>query len=84
MVEFFSGRSWPKIGPGIILLGVFEKFETFFSKICAHSERCINLLAGTFEILPFLWKHRVSIVPGLIYIFCRERMAVYTLVNGVI
>ena len=30
LAEFFSGRSWPKIGPGIIFFGVFEKFETFF------------------------------------------------------
>ena len=49
--EFFSGRSWPKIGPGIIFFRVFENFETFFSKICAHSERYRNLLAGIFEIL---------------------------------
>ena len=48
---FFSG--FPKIGPGIIFFGVFEKFETFFSKICAHSERYRNLLAGIFEILTF-------------------------------
>ena len=48
-----QGRSWPKIGPGIIFFGVFEKFETFFSKICAHSERCRNLLVGIFEILTF-------------------------------
>ena len=33
--------------------GVFEKFVTFFSKICAHSERYRNLLAGIFEILTF-------------------------------
>ena len=33
--------------------GVFEKFETFFSKICAHSERYRNLLAGIFEIPTF-------------------------------
>ena len=62
LVEFFSGRSWPKIGPGIVFFGGFEKFETFFSKICVHSERYRNLLAGVFEILTFLWKHRVSIV----------------------
>ena len=30
--EFFSGRSWPKIGSGIIFFGVFEKFETFFRR----------------------------------------------------
>ena len=29
------------------------KFETCFSKICAHSERYRNLLAGIFEILTF-------------------------------
>ena len=53
LAEFFSGRSWSMIGPGIIFFGVFEKFETFFSKICAHSERYRNLLAGIFEILTF-------------------------------
>ena len=30
LAEFFLGRSWPKIGPGIIFFGVFEKFQTFF------------------------------------------------------
>ena len=30
-----------------------EKFETFSSKICAHSERYRNILAGIIEILPF-------------------------------
>ena len=41
----------PKICPGISLgAGGVEKFETFFSKICAHSERYRNILAGTFEI----------------------------------
>ena len=53
LAEFFSGRSWPKIGPEIVFFGVFEKFETFFSKNCAHSERYRNLLAGIFEILTF-------------------------------
>ena len=53
LAEFFSGRSWPKIGPGIMFFGVFEKFETFFSKICARSERYRNILAGVFEILFF-------------------------------
>ena len=53
LAEFFSGRSWPKIGLGMFFFGVFEKFETFFSKICAHSERYRNLLAGIFEILTF-------------------------------
>ena len=53
LAEFFTGQSWPKIGPGIIFFGVFEKFETFFSKTCAHRERYRNLLAGIFEILTF-------------------------------
>ena len=39
----------------------FEKFETFFSKICAHSERYRNTLAGIFEILTC----DVSIVTGI-------------------
>ena len=46
LAEFFSGRSWPKIGPGIIFFGVSENFETFFSKICAHSERYIKSFGG--------------------------------------
>ena len=53
LAEFFSGRSWPKIGPGFFFFVVFEKFETFFSKISAHRERYRNLLAGIFEILTF-------------------------------
>ena len=39
--------------PRNFFFGVFEKFEAFFSKICAHSERYRNLLAGIFEILTF-------------------------------
>ena len=46
LAEFFSDQFWPKIGPRIIFFGVFEKFETFFSKICAHSERYRNLFGG--------------------------------------
>ena len=37
LAEFFSGRSWPKNSPGIVFVGFFSRFETFFSKICAHS-----------------------------------------------
>ena len=29
LAEFFSGRSCPKIGPGIIFFGFFEKFDIF-------------------------------------------------------
>ena len=53
MAEFFSGRPWPEIGPESVFFVFFEKFESFFSKICAHSERYINNLAGIFEILTF-------------------------------
>ena len=35
----------------------FFKFETFLSKICAHSERYRNLLAGIFEVGTFLGKN---------------------------
>ena len=30
LAEFFSGRSWPKTGPGNTFFGVFEEFNTFF------------------------------------------------------
>ena len=53
LAVFFSGRSWPKIGPGIIFWFFFDKFETMFSKICAHTERYRNRLAGIFEIPTF-------------------------------
>ena len=43
----------------------FEKFGTFFSKICAHSEWYRNLIAGIFEIQTCFLQHRVSIVIGL-------------------
>ena len=46
LAELCSGRSWPKIGPGITFWGFFKKVETFLSNICAHSERYRNLLAG--------------------------------------
>ena len=38
----------------MLFFGVFEKFETFFSKICAHGERYRNLLAGIFEFYLFM------------------------------
>ena len=45
---------------------VFEKFETFFSKICAHSERYRNLLAGIFEILTFYGNIAFPLSPVLL------------------
>ena len=52
---FFSSRSWPKIGSGLIFFGVFEKFETFFFEdLCSHSERAVQKsFAGIFEIRTF-------------------------------
>ena len=35
LAEFFSCRSWPKIGPGNIFFGVFEKFFFFFKDLCS-------------------------------------------------
>ena len=35
LVEFFSGRSWPNICPGIIFFGVFEKWNCFFEDLCS-------------------------------------------------
>ena len=65
LAEFFSGRSRPKIGPGFFFSGVFEKFETFFSKISAHSERYRNLLAGIFEIPTFYGNIVLTLSPVL-------------------
>ena len=65
LAGFFSGRSWPKIGPGIVFLGFFEKLETFFLKICAHSERYRSLLADIFEILTFYGNITFPLSPAL-------------------
>ena len=48
LAEFFSGQDRPR---NFFFRFFFFEFETFFSKICAHSERYRNLLAGNFEIL---------------------------------
>ena len=66
MAESFSGQSWPKIDPGIIFFGAFEKFETIFRRICAHSERYRNLLAGIFEILTFYGNIAFPLSPVLL------------------
>ena len=46
--------------------GVFEKFETFFSKIFAHSERHRNLLADIFEVLTFYGNIALPLAPVLV------------------
>ena len=52
LAEFFSGRSWPKIGPGIIFSGFLKTLKKN-SKPCGQSRRYTNLLVGIFEILTF-------------------------------
>ena len=42
---------------------VLFKFETFFSKICTHSERYRNRLAGIFEIINFKGNIAVPLSP---------------------
>ena len=42
--------AWPNICPGMIFFRISGKFETVFVKVCAHSERYSNLMAGIFEI----------------------------------
>ena len=62
--EFFSGRSWLKIGPGTIFFGVFEKCEKKFRRfvlIASGTEICWRVSLNS----NFLWKHRVPIVTGL-------------------
>ena len=54
LAEFFSGRSWPNICPGIFFCVLFySKFGTLFLKFCAHSKRYRNLMAGIFELQTF-------------------------------
>ena len=43
----FSGRSWPTICSGIIVV-LFQVWNIFL-KICAHSERYRNVMAGIFK-----------------------------------
>ena len=53
----------------MFFFGVFEKFETFLSKICAHSERYRNTLAGIFEIPTFYGNIAFPSSPVLYYSF---------------
>ena len=54
--------------PRIFFFGVFEKFETFLSKICADSERYRNILAGIFEIITFNGNIAFPLSPVLQYL----------------
>ena len=44
LAKFFPGRSWPKIGPGMIFFGEFEKFETFLEDL--RSKRAVQISCG--------------------------------------
>ena len=66
LAETFASPSWANIGSGIIFFGVFEKFETFCSKICAISERYRNLLTGIFQNLAFYGNIAFPLSPVLI------------------
>ena len=55
----------PTSAQELFFFAFFWKFGTLFLKICAHSERYRNLIAGIFEILTFFWQRRVSIGMGL-------------------
>ena len=52
-LSFSQADLGPRSAQELFFGFIFEKFESFFSKICAHSERYGNLLAGTFEIISF-------------------------------
>ena len=69
LAEFFSGRSWPKIGHRSIFFGVFEKFESFFFEDLCSSERYRNLLAGIFEIPTFYANIAFPLSPCLFFFF---------------
>ena len=51
LAEFFSGRSWPKIGPGTIFSGFLKSLIFSLEDLRYYnSESHRNLLAGIFEI----------------------------------
>ena len=53
-LRFCQADFGPRSGQELFFVGVFEKFEILFSKICcAHSEQYKSLFVGIFEILTF-------------------------------
>ena len=52
--EFCQAGLGPRSAQELLFPFFFGKFETFFLKICAHSERYRILLAGIFEFRTFL------------------------------
>ena len=56
----------PRSAQELSLSECVKSLKLSFSKICAHSERYRNLLAGSLNFdFFFFWQHRVSIVTGL-------------------
>ena len=66
LAEFFSGRSWPNIGP-LCFSGCLKSLIYFFSKTCAHSERYRKCLAGMFQILTFYGNIAFPLSPVLAF-----------------
>ena len=62
---FFRPISWPKIAQELLFSGFLESLKLFFLKICAHSERYRNLLAGIFEIPTFYGNIVLTLSPVL-------------------
>ena len=52
LAEFFSGRSWPEIGPGINFSGVFEVFDFFFRRfaLVASGTEIISRVSLKFQL----------------------------------
>ena len=56
LAEFSQADLGPTSAQENIFFVFFGKFASFFfSKFCAHSEQCRNLMAGIFEIQPFFF-----------------------------
>ena len=53
LAEFFSGRSWAKIGPGIIFCFFFEKFDFFFRRFVLIASGTEIFWRVSFEIQTF-------------------------------
>ena len=64
LAEFFSGRSWAKIGPGMIFSGFLISLKPFFRRfvLIARGTQIFRRISSKVYLL---WKHRVSIVTGL-------------------
>ena len=64
----------PKSAQELFLSGFFKSL-IFFSKICAYSGRCINILAGIFEIQLFFGNTAFPLSPVLMRVQMRIMLA---------